>query len=172
MKRAFSEGLARGTKIYGYYKVLSAWIQRGAVDEDGRPAAAAAASSSNPLVMSCRMDRNSSGRRQPASTKDGRGCFRRAVRPREVRARALARQRAGRSQGGKSRKQRCHASETSQTFGLPSSSYHLAPLSNLLAGHQIWVRRFPQEKKVGLLPFSETVRCRVLHQVSGFDYFK
>ena len=57
------------------------------------------------------------------------------------RARALARQRGARSLGGKSRKRRSHASETSQTFGLPSSSYHLAPLSNLLAGHQIWVWR-------------------------------
>ena len=92
------------------------------------------------------MDRNSSGWHQSASTKDGRGRFRRAVRPREVRARALARQRGARSLGGKSRKRPRHASETSQTFGLPSSSYHLAPLSNLLAGHQIWVRRFPQER--------------------------
>ena len=60
---------------------------------------------------------------------------------REKFVRALSRDSAERSLGGKSRKRPRHASETSQTFGLPSSSYHLAPLSNLLAGAQIWVWR-------------------------------
>ena len=61
---------------------------------------------------------------------------------REKFVRALSRDSAERAPWGENRESgERHASETSQTFGLPSSSYHLAPLSNLLAGHQIWVWR-------------------------------